>query len=223
MEERNSRWWSIDGKINMDKHLSTNIQHPLPRQLFKMIFLFPRWDLLVAMRVKHQLKKKAPPMPGPARTTGVSGDDLMQILFWWMDILGWSFCWGEFLLVISGKSRVANRIYMFLYLDGQLGWQPACICSDEPMGFRNSAVGGSGFIYEPPSWSMWTHGSPKISKKGQKAKFKVENGRVWHEIQDFIRLDSALGGKNTCIDPLRTAMSLALGSCVVQYVWGLGA
>jgi len=49
----------------MDKHLSTKIQHPLSRQLFKMIFLFPRWDLLVAMRGKTPIfqLKKAPPMP----------------------------------------------------------------------------------------------------------------------------------------------------------------
>ena len=79
-------------KLNMDKHLSTNIQHPLPRQLFKMIFLFLRWDLLVAMMVKHQFfNSKESSSDGRTCPNGWS-------FWWWFDadpfFVNGYFFWG---------------------------------------------------------------------------------------------------------------------------------
>ena len=247
--ERNNRWWSIDEKINMDKHLSTNIQHPLPRQLFKMIFLFLRWGLLVAIRGKtpiFQLTKKL------LRWQDLPEQLEFLVMIWCRSFFGEWISWGG--VFVGGNS-------CWLY-QGNLGWRTeftwfiylyiyisiyiytcmfSCIlchfiiysislyyefCISFP--YLHMYIYNHLHVYVVnqdifvsrwpagkttclhlfwradgiPSWSMWTNGSPKMSKKGQKAKFKVENGRgthfcriFWREIQDFIRLDSALGGK----------------------------
>lgn len=108
--ERNNRWWSIDEKINMDKHLSTNIQHPLPRQLFKMIFLFLRWGLFVAIRGKTpivQLKKKL------LRWQDLPEQLEFLVMIWCRSFFGEWISWGG--VFVGGNS-------CWLY-QGNLGWR----------------------------------------------------------------------------------------------------